>query len=228
MIVPRPTPSTCCIHRSLAAIMALGLLLVAIFLIWLTVAEAIYVANFGYAAPASIRQFADEVFTTPAGWQLIIVGTSVGFLFAVLTLTISAVSFPLLLDRDVGAAVALLTSIRVVAANPVTMALWGLIVTATVGDRIGAVFPRPHGGVSGARSRDVASLSQGGRTEPRSPPGLSAATKEQPVRCGFPRRALPDAEVGERKVPDAQPGRTDSGASPSMTRGFLEAEVPEQ
>jgi uncharacterized membrane protein len=52
--------------RSLAAIMALGLLLVAIFLIWLTVAEAIYVANFGYAAPASIRQFADEVFTTPA------------------------------------------------------------------------------------------------------------------------------------------------------------------
>jgi uncharacterized membrane protein len=116
--------------RSLAAIMALSLLLMAIFLIWLAVAEAIYVANFGYAAPASIRQFAGEVFTTPAGWKLIIVGTSVGFLFAVLTLTISVVSFPLLLDRDVGAAVALLTSIRVVAANPVTMALWGLIVTA--------------------------------------------------------------------------------------------------
>jgi uncharacterized membrane protein len=86
--------------RSLAAIMALGLLLTAVFLIWLAVAEAIYVGNFGYAAPASIRQFADKVFTTPAGWQLIIVGTSAGFLFAVLTLTISAVSFPLLLDRE--------------------------------------------------------------------------------------------------------------------------------
>ena len=59
-----------------------------------------------------------------------------GFLFAVLTLTISAVSFPLLLDRDVGAAVALLTSICVVATNPVTMALWGLIVAALlVSDR---------------------------------------------------------------------------------------------
>jgi len=116
--------------RSLAAIMALGLLLTVVFLIWLAVAKAIYVGNFGYAAPASIRQFADEVFTTPAGWKLLIVGTGVGFLFAVLTLTISAVSFPLLLDRDVGAAVALLTSIRVVAANPVTMALWGLIVSA--------------------------------------------------------------------------------------------------
>jgi uncharacterized membrane protein len=107
---------------SLTAIMALGFLLMAIFLIWLAVAEAIYVANFGYAAPASVSQFADEVFTTPAGWKLITLGTSVGFLFAVLTLTISAVSFPLLLDRDVGAAV--------VAANPVTMALWGLIVAA--------------------------------------------------------------------------------------------------
>ena len=66
-----------------------------------------------------IRQFADQVFTTSAGWKPFIVGTSVRFLFAVLTLTISAVSFPLLLDRDVGAAVALLTSIRVVATNPV-------------------------------------------------------------------------------------------------------------
>jgi uncharacterized membrane protein len=113
---------------SLGAIVALGVLLMAIFLIWLAVAQAIYIADFGYAAPASIRQFAGEVFKTGAGWNLILVGTGVGFLFAVVALAISAVSFPLLLDRDVGAAVALLTSIRVVVENPVTMALWGLIV----------------------------------------------------------------------------------------------------
>jgi uncharacterized membrane protein len=115
---------------SLGAIVALGLLLMAIFLIWLAVAEAIYIANFGYHAPASIGQFITDVFDTRAGWMLIVVGTGTGFLFAVLVLTISAISFPLLLDRDVGAAVALLTSIRVVAANPLTMALWGFIVAA--------------------------------------------------------------------------------------------------
>jgi uncharacterized membrane protein len=115
---------------SLGAIVALGLLLTAIFLIWLAVAEGIYIANFGYKAPASIRQFADDVLNTSAGWNLIFVGTGVGFLFAVAVLTISAVSFPLLLDRDVGAPAALLTSIRVVAANPGTMALWGFIVAA--------------------------------------------------------------------------------------------------
>ena len=113
---------------SVAAIVALSVLLMAIFLIWLAVAEAIYVANFGYAAPTSVRQFVDDVFNTSAGWNLIMVGTGVGFLFAVLVLTIGAISFPLLLDRDVGAPVALLTSIRVVAANPLTMALWGFIV----------------------------------------------------------------------------------------------------
>jgi uncharacterized membrane protein len=115
---------------SLGAIVALGILLMAIFLIWLAVANAIYVANFGYHAPVSIRQFVADVFHTSAGWHLIAVGTGIGFLFAVLVLAISAVSFPLLLDRDVGAAVALLTSLRVVAANPVTMALWGLIIAA--------------------------------------------------------------------------------------------------
>ena len=115
---------------SLGAIVALGLLLMAIFLLWLVTAEAIYVATFGYAPPASIAQFTRDVFTTPAGWTLIVVGTGIGFLFAVVALSIGAISFPLLLDRDVGAAVALATSIRVVAENPVTMALWGFIVAA--------------------------------------------------------------------------------------------------
>ena len=115
---------------SFGAILLLGLLLMAIFLVWLAVAQAIYVANFGYTAPASVGQFVDEVFTTRAGWRLIVVGTGTGFLFAAVVLTITAISFPLLLDRDVGAAVAALTSIRVVTENPLTMVLWGLIVAA--------------------------------------------------------------------------------------------------
>ncbi len=115
---------------SLGAILALGALLMILFVTWVTTARAIYVANFGYATPDSIAQFAHDVLFTRQGWTLIVVGNLVGFVFAALALTISVVSFPLLLDRDVGAAVALLTSVRVVAANPLTMALWGLIVAA--------------------------------------------------------------------------------------------------
>ncbi len=114
--------------RSIGAIVALGVLLMLIFLVWVAVADAIYVANFGYAKPASVAQFISDIFTTTAGWNVIIIGTAIGFLFAVVVLIISAISLPLLLDRDVGAAVAVFTSIRVVMDNPLTMALWGLIV----------------------------------------------------------------------------------------------------
>ena len=115
---------------SIGAITALALLLLTIFVIWVALANAIYIATFGYATPISIETFAHDVLTTRAGWTLILVGNLVGFLFAVLVLGISVVSFPLLLDRDVGAAVALLTSLRVVARNPFTMMLWGFIVAA--------------------------------------------------------------------------------------------------
>jgi len=115
---------------SVGAIAALALLLLVIFMIWVAVANAIYIASFGYAPPASAATFLHEVLTTPAGWTLIVIGNGVGLLFAILVLTISVVSFPLLLDRDVGAAVAVLTSIRVVAHNPTTMMVWGLIVGA--------------------------------------------------------------------------------------------------
>jgi uncharacterized membrane protein len=57
-------------------------------------------------------------------------GVAMGFLFALLVLTISVVSFPLLLDRDVGVYTAVSTSIRVVLANPGPMAMWGLIMAA--------------------------------------------------------------------------------------------------
>ena len=115
---------------SIGAITALALLLLTVFVIWVAVANAIYVATFGYATPTSLEIFAYDVLTTRAGWTLILVGNLVGLLFAILVLTISVVSFPLLLDRDVGAAVALLTSVRAVARNPFTMMLWGLIVAA--------------------------------------------------------------------------------------------------
>ena len=113
---------------SIGAIVALGVLLTLIFLIWVATANAIYVATFGHAAPASIGQFINDVLATPEGWTLILAGNGIGFLFAVVVLTISVVTFPLLLDRDIGAAGALLTSARAVLANPLPMALWGVIV----------------------------------------------------------------------------------------------------
>ena len=103
-----------------------------IFCIWVAIAHAIYVANFGYREPTSLTTFARAVLTTPEGRNLLVVGNGIGFLFAVLAFMLSAVSFPLLLDRNVGFAAAVLTSIKVVLVNPVTMALWALIVAGAL------------------------------------------------------------------------------------------------
>ncbi|MGA9125818.1 MAG: DUF2189 domain-containing protein, partial [Pseudolabrys sp.] len=51
---------------SIGAIAALGLLLLVIFGIWVAVANAIYVATFGYASPSSIEAFLHDVLTTRA------------------------------------------------------------------------------------------------------------------------------------------------------------------
>jgi len=115
---------------SVGAIAALGLILLVVFGIWIEVANNIYLSNFGYAPPSSLRQFTHDVLTTPAGWTLIVVGNAVGLVFAALVLTIGAMSFPLLVDRDVGAAVALLISIQAALKNPLTLGAWGLIVAA--------------------------------------------------------------------------------------------------
>src|SRR5690606_29998711 len=66
----------------------------------------------------------------PICMTLLITGTMLGALFAVVTLCTTVVAFPLLLDRDVGAFVAVETSFRAVLANPLPMLAWGLMVGA--------------------------------------------------------------------------------------------------
>lgn len=117
---------------SFGSVLVLGLVLFAIFVAWLFAAQAIYDATLGPALPASIGSFLNEVFTTAQGWWMIVLGVGVGFLFAVLAFSVSVVSFPLLLDRKAGVGTAVLASLRAVAANPVTMAQWGLIVVAAL------------------------------------------------------------------------------------------------
>ncbi len=115
---------------SFGAMLGLGVLLFALFLTWIATAQAIYVAAFGNEAAAEIPDFLNRVLTTPQGWWLIIIGCGTGFLFALAALCVSVVSFPLMLDRHAGVGDAMVTSLRVVARNPVPMAAWGLIVAA--------------------------------------------------------------------------------------------------
>lgn len=126
---PSAWQATSVLHSpSFGSMLALGILLLTLFVVWVATAQAIYVGTFGYEPAADIPGFASRVLATPEGWRLIIIGCGVGFLFALVALCLTVVSFPMMLDRHATAADAMLTSMRVMAANPITMAAWGVIV----------------------------------------------------------------------------------------------------
>ncbi|CUX61530.1 DUF2189 domain-containing protein [Agrobacterium genomosp. 3] len=115
---------------AMPSIIAVGLMLFALFIVWLIVAQSLYTSTFDATGPISLSTFLSDVLTTPQGLSLIIWGNLAGFVFAVIVLATTVVAFPLLLDRDVGAVAAVDASIRATLANPVPVALWGLIVAA--------------------------------------------------------------------------------------------------
>lgn len=113
----------------LPSIAAVGAMLVALYAAWLFSAQLIYQSIYGPEAPASFLAFLGDVLTTGRGWTLIIIGNAVGFVFALIALATTVIAFPLLLDRDIGAFLAIETSVKALLTNPVPMLFWGLIVS---------------------------------------------------------------------------------------------------
>ncbi|MEM7318031.1 MAG: DUF2189 domain-containing protein [Pseudomonadota bacterium] len=133
---------------SFGAILALSLYLALLYIVWLMTAQSIYAATLGPEPPASLLAFAGDVVGTPLGWTMVIIGSAVGFLFALLALSISVVSFPLLLDRKVGVPVAVVTSVRVMRKNPGVTLTWGalvagLLVVASIPILLGLIVVLP-------------------------------------------------------------------------------------
>ncbi len=113
-------------------ILILSLFHVVVFLVWIMTANLIFDATLGPDAPVSAAAFVRDVFTTGAGWAMIVIGMAVGFVFSVAVLAISVVSFPMLLDRDVTLPTAVVTSVKVALKNPVPIGIWGMIVAGSL------------------------------------------------------------------------------------------------
>jgi uncharacterized membrane protein len=116
--------------RSRVSLAVLTAGLAALTVAWLAVASLIYKATIGSDQWSGASDFFARLFTTPQGWTMIIVGNLAGLAFAIVSLTLSFVSFPLVVDKPVDAVTAVATSIRAVAKNPRVAASWGLRVAA--------------------------------------------------------------------------------------------------
>ncbi len=110
----------------------LAVYLLALFVLWVTAAQALWngIMLPAGAAPTSLGELFTLVTQTPEGMRLLLYGNLVGLGFALAAFIGTVVSFPLLLDRPTDPGTAMLTSLRVVMANPVPMLAWGLVVAA--------------------------------------------------------------------------------------------------
>lgn len=118
--------------RTALSVISLACVVTLLFVLWMIAAWYIYAATLGAAEPQAAGEatgFFEAVLTTSAGWRMIVIGNLVGLGFAIVTLAVSVVSFPMLVDQpDVDWGTAMRTSARVAWENPGTVAAWGLIV----------------------------------------------------------------------------------------------------
>ena len=103
-------------------------MLLVLFTLWLTAAQALYESMFSSSTPRTLAGLMAQIFNEPGGMTLLLAGSMLGAVFALVTLCTTVIAFPLLLDRDVGAYVAVETSFRAVLRNPLPMLAWGIIV----------------------------------------------------------------------------------------------------
>ena len=84
------------------------------------------------ASFSDFDKFLNTVFFTPQGWTFLVIGTCVGALLSAVLFSVTVVAMPMLLDRETNFVSAMITSVRVVAENPVVMLTWAAIISVTM------------------------------------------------------------------------------------------------
>lgn len=108
-------------HKNMGNELVLSLMFLIVFLLWARAASMVHIffPSFGHATASDLSLFLG-------------IGTAVGAIFAAVVFCVGAFSIPMLLDRKVDAVTAVLTSISAVLRNKMAMALWGLVIMASV------------------------------------------------------------------------------------------------
>ena len=99
------------------------------FIIWLYLAVILFVMFYGTHTP-TLTQLFTHIFTTAYGLAFLLVGNAVGAVIALCVFSFTAISPPLIVDRDVDFVTALITSVRAVWANPRPMLAWAIVIGA--------------------------------------------------------------------------------------------------
>jgi len=101
--------------------------IIIVFLFWFFLAHMIFALFLGLSTMTNVSSSL-EVYATTNGIMMLVVGSGVGFLFALLLYMITVLSLPLLLDREIDFVTAMITSFGYVQSHFVVMLIWAAIV----------------------------------------------------------------------------------------------------
>jgi uncharacterized membrane protein len=110
-----------------AQILTLGLVMMLFQIVWMRIALLLYALFYGLEVP-QWDSFVVDMLTTTRGFLFLAIGSIIGGAMAVVAFALTVVSFPLLLDRDVGTAQAIATSVAASLANWRVMLGWGALI----------------------------------------------------------------------------------------------------
>jgi uncharacterized membrane protein len=119
-------------RRNAPQLALMGAVLLIINLFWVRMAGLLFAVFFGMGFSPSLEQLPMALLRSDQLLPFLIIGTGIGFVLASVAFAVSAVSIPMLVDRDISAIEAIVISIRATLDNWRAMAFWaGLIVVFT-------------------------------------------------------------------------------------------------
>ncbi len=110
----------------------MGVTLLLILLAWMLAANVVFALLFHKPVP-TWENFIPEVFLSGDSPLFLFTGIGVGGLIALFTFSITAVSVPLLMDRQIDLVTAMQTSMKAVRKNWQAMALWASLIVMFIG-----------------------------------------------------------------------------------------------
>jgi uncharacterized membrane protein len=106
----------------------MGLVTVLFFVVWMYLVQILVALFLGTHSFATFDDFLVALTMTPRGILFLLLGNAIGALLSIVLFSLTFVSFPLLLDRDVDVVTAMITSVRAVMASPLPAIGWAIVI----------------------------------------------------------------------------------------------------
>lgn len=110
----------------------MGFVMIFLLVVWMYQVRMLLALFLGFEAFHGVDGLIQTIFTTPSGIAFLVIGHAFGAILALAVFTVTVISIPMLLDRDVDFVTAMISSIKTVKNNPGPMLAWGLFVVVAL------------------------------------------------------------------------------------------------